>query len=128
MGLTFYAAFTIVTHLYIGYVALAVGWLVAKAMMMGSKGAGGTRYQLAAVVLTYAAISLASVPILVARTMQQGDTHIDWSSVTGQLAVWGIASPFLQLQRGVSGVIGLVILFVGLRVAYKMTAGGRKTI
>lgn len=128
LGLTFYAAFTIVTHLYIGYVALAVGWLVAKAMMMGSKGAGGTRYQLAAVVLTYAAISLASVPILVARTMQQGDTHIDWSSVAGQLAVWGIASPFLQLQRGVSGVIGLVILFVGLRVAYKMTAGGRKPI
>ena len=128
VGLTFYAAFTIVTHLYIGYVALAVGWLVGKAMMTGSKGAGGTRYQVAAVVLTYAAISLASVPILVARALQQGDANIDWSSVVGQLMMGGIASPFLQLERGVSGVIGLVILFVGLRVAYKITAGSRKAI
>lgn len=126
VGLSFYAGFTIVTHFYIGYVALAVGWLVAKAMMAGSKGVGGPRYQITAVILTYAAISLASIPILITRVMQSGRSDIDWSSLVGRLALWGIASPFLQLRRGVSGVIGLVILFVGLRIAYRMTKGTRQ--
>jgi hypothetical protein len=125
LGLVCYSAFTIVTHFYLGYVALAVGWLVGKAMMMGSKGVGGARYQIAAVFLTYAAISLASVPILVARTLQSGEANIDWTSVAGKLVSWGIASPFLELERGVSGAIGLVILFVGLRIAYRMTAAKR---
>jgi len=125
VGLVVYATFTILTHFYFGYVALAVGWMVGKAMMTGSKGVGGTRYQIAAVFLTYAAISLASIPILVARTLQSGEA-VDWTNVAGQLVTWGIASPFLELQRGVSGAIGLVILFVGLRIAYRMTAAKRR--
>jgi hypothetical protein len=32
-----------------------------------------------------------------------------------------MASPFLELQDPVHGLIGLVILFVGLRIAYQMT-------
>lgn len=128
VGLVFYAAFTIVTHIYIGYVAVAVGWLVGKAMMTGSKGIGGPRYQIAAVAFTYAAISLAEVPILIARILQSGTENIDWSNVAGRLAVWGIASPFLELKQGVSGILGLVILFVGLRIAYRMTRGGRRTV
>jgi hypothetical protein len=127
VGMTLYAGFTIVTHFYLGYVALAVGWLVAKAMMMGSRGQGGIRYQMAAVALTYAAISLASVPILIAKIMQDAadygrSTDLDWGHVAGKLLAWGIASPFLQLRGGLWGVIGLVILFVGLRIAWRMTA------
>ena len=44
LGMALYAGFTIVTGFYIGYVSLAVGWLVGKAMMLGSKGVGGRRY------------------------------------------------------------------------------------
>ncbi len=130
VGLAFYATFTIVTHMYLGYVALAVGWLVGKAMMAGSKGVGGQRYQIAAVILTYAAISLASVPIIITRAIQHGagaSTDIDWTAVVGRLVVWGIASPFLEVGAGISGIIGLVILFVGLRIAYRMTAAQRRT-
>jgi hypothetical protein len=127
IGLVFYSTFTIVTHFYFGYVALAVGWLVGKAMMMGSRGVGGARYQISAVIFTYAAISLASVPILIARALQSGAAHVDWSNVAGQLVLWGIASPFLQLRSGVSGAIGLVILFVGLRIAYRITAARQQT-
>ena len=65
VGMASYAGFTILTGLYIGYVSLAVGWLVGKAIMLGSKGIGGRRYQIAAVVLTYAAVSLAAVPIAI---------------------------------------------------------------
>ena len=122
LGLAFYATFTIVTHFYIGYVALAVGWLVGKAIKAGSGGVGGPRFQIAAVLLTYAAISLAAVPILITRAIEQGASNIDWVSLSGKLILWGIASPFLRLQYGLSGVIGLVILFVGLRIAWRVTA------
>lgn len=127
LGLAVYAGFSIVTHFYLGYIALAVGWLVAKAMMMGSRGAGGIRYQVAAMTLTYAAISLASVPILIAHVMQEAadygtSSHVEWGKIAGKLIAWGIASPLLELRSGVSGVIGLVILLVGLRIAFRMTA------
>ncbi len=124
VGLACYATFTIVTHFYFGYVALGVGWMVAKAMMVGSKGVGGTRYQIAAGLLTYAAISLASVPIYIARLMQAG-RDIDWGSRIGPLVLNGLLSPFLQLRYGLFGVIGLVILFVGIRIAVRMTRGTR---
>ena len=120
LGLALYAGFTIVTHFYFGYVALAVGWLVGKAIITGSGGVGGPRYQVAAVVLTYAAISLASIPILIAEALRSGST-VDWVGMAGPLLLAGIASPFLDLIHGAFGIIGLVILFVGLRVAFRMT-------
>jgi hypothetical protein len=63
VGMALYAAFIIIFDFSIGYVSLAVGWLVGKAIMLGSKGIGGRRYQIAAVILTYAAVSIAAVPI-----------------------------------------------------------------
>jgi hypothetical protein len=128
VGLAFYATFTIVTHFYIGYVALAVGWMVGKAIMTGSNGVGGPRYQIAAVLLTYAAISLAEIPILIARAIEHGASDIDWGTMAGKLVLWGIASPFLELQDGPFAFIGLVILFVGLRIAYRMTKAKRRVV
>jgi cytochrome b561 len=34
----------------------------------------------------------------------------------------GLASPFLELQDPLHGVIGLIILLVGIRIAWKLTA------
>ena len=39
-----------------------------------------------------------------------------------QLFFIGLASPFLALRDPGSGLIGLVILFVGLSIAFRMTA------
>jgi hypothetical protein len=39
------------------------------------------------------------------------------------LALLGLASPLLELQNPVQGLIGLVILFVGIRIAWQLTAG-----
>ncbi len=150
LGLVAYAAFTITTNFYFGYIALGVGWLVAKAMLKGSNGIGGRRYQIAAVLLTYAAISMAAVPIGIASVVkhnkekmaqhkQADDTATDDSGTAQnatqssqprsgigglviQLVLRGLASPFLELQDPRHGLIGLVILFVGLRIAYQMTA------
>src|SRR5215472_13424880 len=63
LGLILYSAVAIITGLIIGWVSFAVGYIVAKAMMIGSKGIGGRRYQIAAVILTYAAVSMAAIPI-----------------------------------------------------------------
>ena len=166
LGLILYAGFTIATGIEIGFVSLAVGWLVGKAVMMGSGGIGGRRYQIAAVVLTYAAVSMAFVPILIyyvnkekpkqpevqeqqpavatprapqtAQPPQAADTQgsaenarntppkPNLAAVVGQLALIGLASPFLQLKTGFSGVIGLVILFVGMQFAWKITRGQPK--
>ena len=65
LGLILYATFEIVTTITIGYAALAVGWLIGKAMTMGSGGVGGRRYQVVAVLLTYAAVSMAAVPVAI---------------------------------------------------------------
>jgi len=66
-GLILYAAFGIITGIEIGYVSLAVGWLIGKAMRKGSNGVGGRRYQIAAAALTYAAVSMAAIPIYFAQ-------------------------------------------------------------
>lgn len=124
-GLAVYAGFTIVTHIYLGYLALGVGWFIAKAMLKGSGGIGGRRYQIAAVLLTYAAISMAEVPILIYGILHNPKIHVGPGFHVAQLIprlLWfGVASPFLQLHDPVHGLLGLFILFIGLRIAWQMT-------
>jgi hypothetical protein len=145
----------------IGYLSLGVGWVVGKAMITGSGGVGGRRYQIVAVLLTYAAVSMSAIPIglSLARSdpeqaqeekqepgkpsgqaagspAQQAETpsaeskagesdgeKTSFARALGSLALLGLASPFLELQDGFSGVIMLIILFVGMNFAWKMTAG-----
>jgi len=153
LGMAGYAGFTILTGLYIGYVSLAVGWLVGKAIMLGSKGIGGRRYQIAAVILTYAAVSIAAVPIAISYQLKaksqtesvhsqqpqsatetehsqpeqtQPKPKLSFGAAILQLLVIGLASPFLELQDPVHGIIGLIILMVGIRIAWQITAGSRR--
>lgn len=154
IGCALYSTIVIVTGFTIGYLALGVGWLVAKAIMKGSNGMGGTRYQIAAVLLTYAAISMAEIPIAIAFSIKEHSAHVQQSQSATQtdndssassassnggqqssqprehmglgkaaatLFFIGIASPFLELASPGHGLIGLVILFVGLSIAFRMT-------
>jgi hypothetical protein len=160
LGMILYAAFAIVTEIVIGYVALAVGWLVGKAMLKGSNGIGGLRYQVTAAILTYAAVSVAAIPIyigisikhhepLVRHAQRQAAPSVDEGAASGSgdsspqapdaqgasshqrpslgmalimMVGAGLASPFLELADPVHGIIGLVILAVGIRIAWRMTA------
>ena len=164
LGLILYAGFTIATGIEIGFVSLGVGWLVGKAIMVGSSGIGGRRYQVAAVLLTYAAVSMAFIPIMIyyvgkeksgpkqtqtqpadSRQDDQGSQETarqsnggqnspaprsrpNLAAILGKAVVFGLASPFLQLQGGVSGVIGLFILFVGMQFAWRITRGHPKIL
>jgi hypothetical protein len=165
LGLVLYAAFGIITGWMIGYVSLAVGYIVGKAIKMGSGGMGGRRYQIAAALLTYSAVSIAAIPIYFSQIAKEkksekqsqvqhtvpeqsgpGQQQAPASSgnaipqqpekedqpkkssmgvgaALGLLVLIGLASPFLELQDPVHGIIGLVILFIGLRIAWQLTAG-----
>ena len=126
VALAVYAGFTIVTHIYLGYLALGVGWFIAKAMMKGSGGVGGRRYQIAAALLTYAAIALAEVPIFLHHILQNPKIHASLAAILLHLwptLLWlGITSPFQELRSPIQGLIGLFILFIGLRIAWQITA------
>jgi hypothetical protein len=73
-GLIGYAAFGIITGIRIGYISLAVGWLVGKAMRTGSRGVGGLRYQVAAAAFTYAAVAMAAIPVYLSQTSKNKAT------------------------------------------------------
>jgi hypothetical protein len=160
-GLALYVAFALGTGLVVGFVSLAVGYIVGKAMIFGSGGVGGRRYQIAAVILTYSAVSLSAVPIAISMNMKHRDEAAQaarsaqtatptqsaqtaegqdaapapaqtpaspavkrsFLQSIGVLAMLGLASPFLDLQDPAHGLIGLVILFVGIRIAWQLTAG-----
>jgi hypothetical protein len=129
LGSILYAAFTIVTHIQIGYVAIGVGYLVGKAMLAATGGHSSRKYQIAAAVLTYLSVSLASIPEILWALHSEGK---DISHISGRgilfLARYGVASPFLDIQdEGLSALIGLFILFIGIRAAWRLTAdrGGR---
>jgi hypothetical protein len=154
VGLAAYATFAIVTGVVIGFAALAVGYIVAKAMMAGSRGVGGRRYQIAAALLTYFAVSMSVIPISIAQYIQHhqknaqsqsqqtsaenndlashsGDTsgasangkNINIGAAVVSLLFVGIAAPFLELRDPIHGGIGLVILYVGIQIAWKMAKG-----
>ncbi|HTJ29957.1 MAG TPA: hypothetical protein VL346_05635 [Acidobacteriaceae bacterium] len=126
VSLVIYAGFTIATHIYIGYLALGVGWLVGKAIIKASGGVGGRRYQIAAVVLTYLAIAMAEIPVILYNILHDPKIHIGagfhFARIIPQLLWYGATSPFQQLRQLSQGLIGLFILFIGLRIAWQMTA------
>src|SRR5271170_4530063 len=63
LGFILFAGFVIITGISLGYISLAVGYLIGKAMKMGSGGIGGRRYQIIAAALTYVAVSTSAIPI-----------------------------------------------------------------
>ncbi len=162
VGLVLYSGFSIITGIAIGYVSLAVGWIIAKAIKMGSRGIGGRRYQVAAAALTYAAVSMAAIPIYLSQAIKQeaqkhaqtrpapsansdpanpgpdgsrpsasgpsgpasaGEPKMNPLTAFGILALLGLASPFLELASPLNGALGLVILFVGMNIAWRLAAG-----
>jgi hypothetical protein len=145
----------------ISYMSIGVGWLVGTAMMKGSNGFGGRRYQVAAALLTYAAVSMAAIPIWIhfaseheqkrqtqqqkledeqreleqesgQRTSDPQPAHTSRLQMSlsnvgawlGRVAILGLTSPFIELRGNPFwGAMGLLILFWGIRIAWRIAAG-----
>jgi hypothetical protein len=163
VGLIGYALIAILLQGWvISYMSIGVGWIVGTAMMKGSNGVGGRRYQIAAALLTYAAVSMAAVPIWIhfaddkkqqrqAHQQELEDEQRQLEQESGQrpaesqpapraekpamglanvgtwlgrLALLGLASPFIELSgNGFWGAMGLLILFFGMRIAWRIAEG-----
>jgi len=116
-----------VTELELGIIAIGIGYFVGKAVRMGSQGLGGPRYQALAMFLTYSAIVLASLPMILGALAQgphDAAAAAVHPSLVGMLISWTViiglayASPFLG---GVRNVMGIVIIGIGLYEAWKLT-------
>jgi hypothetical protein len=127
LGCLAYAAFTIVTHITIGFVALFLGAFIAKTMLRATDGVGGRNYQIAAVVFTYLSVSMAVVIELLWQIHSRG-MNISHISAKGYTILTKVAleSPFLELKESpFNGLIGLFIIFFAMQIAWKTAAGKR---
>jgi hypothetical protein len=118
----------------IGIVALAVGYMVGKAIREGSYGVGGRRQQILAVALTYFAISTSFLPATffasmrhssksVASAAQNPKPDLKVGEAAAQILILAAVSPFLELRVSpAGGLISLFILFIGLQRAWALTA------
>jgi hypothetical protein len=70
VAFTFYAVFALTTGWLPGYFAFFAGYAIAKLMMVGSRKVGGRRYQVTAVFLTYMALSLSAIPIMIGEQVR----------------------------------------------------------
>jgi len=125
-GAICYAAFILSTGIQIGYLAVGVAWLVAKAMMIGSKERGGRPYQITAIILTIISVAMGNSIMLWWDISHRQGSHLLIPNLHG-LALFlrfGFEAPFLEFQDSPFGAaIGLFILFIGLRAAWRMTSG-----
>ena len=147
-----YAIITWVTHMEIALIAILVGYLIGRAVRIGSRGLGGRRCQVIAVTLTYLAITMSYVPLLVKGLAEGADKKMEelkkaQPGANGQAAgvnakadppvhltpvvfVLGIVflvglaivAPFIGLTSGFSGILGILIIFFGLSRAWQLTA------
>lgn len=116
-GAALYYAILAITGYEIGLVAIAVGWLVGRAVQLGSQHKGGWLYQGLAVVLTYLAIVSTYIPYILEGVT--GETSLASVDVAGYvtLLLVSIAAPFLA---GIENVIGLLIIGFALWQAWHM--------
>jgi hypothetical protein len=142
-GCLLYAAVAIILHVEIGLIAILVGYMVGRAIRHASEGRGGRPQQILAVALTYFAITTSYIPVFVyhavndskAPVVQPQDAApaavekapVNWGSAAAYLLMLAAVAPFLSLgSGGISGLIGLFIIFIGLQRAWRLT--GRREI
>lgn len=141
LGSIVYWGFTKLTGFELGLMAIAVGWLVGKAVMKGSNYRGGRKYQILAVALTYFSITFSYIPYLFEAAGKQAAEEAKKNPeslkksvapaatdppltagtaaiAVGALALVILAAPFLA---GFSNVIGWFIIAFGLWEAWKFT-------
>lgn len=95
-------------------IAIAVGFLVGRAVRWGTGGRGGLVYQILAVVLTYTAIAFSWLPFVIESnegTFGLGDAI--------PLAIFMIGLP---IRIGLESPFSLVVIGIGLWEAWKFTA------
>jgi len=114
VGSSLYYLVAKISGYQLSIIAIAVGFLVGRAVRWATGGRGGVIYQVLAVCLTYAAIAFSWVPFLA----EQESASLGVLDVVRQ-------TPFilgLPVRIGLERPFSLVILGIGLWEAWKFTA------
>jgi hypothetical protein len=110
-GALIYYAVLAATGYEIGIVAIAVGFLVGRAVQMGSRGQRGRAFQIMAVILTYIGIGAGYAP--------QAFKHGDFTVISGIIVA--VALPIMVVVTGFpQTILTAIIIAVGLRQAWQM--------
>ena len=148
LGAAIYYGVIAITNLEIGIVAILIGYMVGWAVRKGSSGVGGRRFQVLAVALTYFSVGLAYSPLLFQEMLKEKrgdavsigavpDSAKSPSVSNGRaiglalLAVLALvlALPVMAVIGSMpSGIISAIIIGVGLRQAWRMTAAAELVI
>ncbi len=67
----------------VGLIAILVGWMVGKAVFLGSASVGGRPYQFLAIGLTYVAICTSYAPMIMSELMKSAETEVVESAAPG---------------------------------------------
>jgi len=112
-GAAIYYGVIAIAHLEIGIVAILIGYMVGWAVRKGAGGRGGRRFQVLAVILTYWSVGLAYSPLAFEQL----------SGSIGALVPLVFALPVIVIFRSLPfGLISALIIFIGMRQAWVMTA------
>jgi hypothetical protein len=101
----------------IGLIAILVGWMVGRAVSIGSHGRGGWLYQAVAIGLTYLAICTSYIPAILEAWRASGDaTDLPGAVIYIGAFVFSLTLPILTIT---SAPIGALILGFGLFQAWR---------
>jgi len=122
-----YALFVHFTRIQLALATIGIGFLVGRVVQSVTRGFGSTKHQVLAVVLTYLASAMGYLPSIVAA-MNAGDDGQSLGLVGSILYVvfvsaFTLAAPLLDITSGLSGVLGVLIIFFGLRTAWQVSRG-----
>jgi hypothetical protein len=119
-----YAVITMVTGLELALIAILVGYLVGRAVRIGANGAGARPLQIMAVALTYLSITM-SITLSYVPSMLHQVSPGKIAQVLPTIAWFALISPLTNLRSGVSAILEVVIIGVGLMQAWRQTAPRR---
>ncbi|WP_031498673.1 hypothetical protein [Bryobacter aggregatus] len=123
-----YAAILTITNYELALISIAVGWLIGTAVRKGTNGLGGRPMQIIAVVATYVAICGSWFFQAVWDLYQSGREPVSNSGYVIMLRI-SMAKPYLEMRGdGLSGILGIAILFFGLQQAWQQTGNAQLSI
>jgi hypothetical protein len=148
VGAAIYFAVIAIAHLEIGIIAILTGYMVGSMVRKGAGGRGGLRFQVLAIALTYASIAMAYAPIAIKSAIdsaRSSQAAVQSTATSGEstrapstasprggatlvvafavLFAFVAALPVLVIVGSLpSGLISAVIILIGMRQAWRMTA------
>jgi hypothetical protein len=121
LAMILYSVITTATGWTIGYLALGIGWIVGKSVIAGANGVGSGRIQLVAVLLTYVAITLDSLPAFLYANYNALGSISNWPAILPNQIISGLESPVQQFSTmSVGNGINILVLLIGLRLAWRI--------